>query len=191
MARISKPPEERRQEILDAAMRLFTEKGYEETSMADIARELGVVQGLCYRYFDSKRVLFRAAMDQYVKACCAAALPILNDRTRPLRQRLDQLAALTLETEAGARYRGFYHRPENRALHLALNAEICAYLLPYVESAFRDACDRGELSLPYPALTARYLLYAQVGLLGEDEVPLAQRVELIRSYMERILDTPT
>ena len=45
MPRISKPPEERRQEILDTAMRLFTERGYEETSMADIAREMDVVQG--------------------------------------------------------------------------------------------------------------------------------------------------
>ena len=59
MARISKPPEVRRQEILDTAMELFAEKGYEDTSMADIARRMGVVQGLCYRYFDSKRVLFR------------------------------------------------------------------------------------------------------------------------------------
>ena len=33
MARISKPPEVRRQEILDTAMELFAEKGYEDTSM--------------------------------------------------------------------------------------------------------------------------------------------------------------
>ena len=69
MARISKPPEVRRQEILDTAMELFAEKGYEDTSMADIARRMGVVQGLCYRYFDSKRVLFREAMEQYVREC--------------------------------------------------------------------------------------------------------------------------
>ena len=46
MARISKPPEVRRQEILDTAMELFAEKGYEDTSMADIARRMGGVQGL-------------------------------------------------------------------------------------------------------------------------------------------------
>ncbi|MFQ9916446.1 MAG: TetR/AcrR family transcriptional regulator [Flavonifractor plautii] len=72
MARISKPPEVRRQEILDTAMELFAEKGYEDTSMADIARRIeGVVQGLCCRCFDSKRVLFREAMEQYVRECCA------------------------------------------------------------------------------------------------------------------------
>ena len=99
MARISKPPEVRRQEILDTAMELFAEKGYEDTSMADIARRMGVVQGLCYRYFDSKRVLFQEAMEQYVKECCAAGLPIIHDRSRTIRQRLDDMAELILRME--------------------------------------------------------------------------------------------
>ncbi|MCW7999779.1 TetR family transcriptional regulator, partial [Clostridium sp. cpc1] len=37
MVRISKDPEVRKQEILEAAMKLFYMKGYEATSMADIA----------------------------------------------------------------------------------------------------------------------------------------------------------
>lgn len=110
MARISKPPEVRRQEILDTAMELFAEKGYEDTSMADIARRMGVVQGLCYRYFDSKRVLFQEAMEQYVKECCAAGLPIIHDRSRTIRQRLDAMAELILRMEDTARHRAFYHR---------------------------------------------------------------------------------
>ena len=40
--RVSKPPEERRRELLETAMRLFTERGYENTSMRDIAEELGL-----------------------------------------------------------------------------------------------------------------------------------------------------
>ena len=46
MKRITKPPEIRRQELLDTAMELFTNQGYEETSMGDIARAAGVAQGL-------------------------------------------------------------------------------------------------------------------------------------------------
>ena len=40
MTRITKPPEERRQEIIDTAMKVFYEKGYEKTSISDIAREM-------------------------------------------------------------------------------------------------------------------------------------------------------
>ena len=41
--RISKEPEVRKREIADNAMRLFCEKGYEATSMKDIARAVNVV----------------------------------------------------------------------------------------------------------------------------------------------------
>lgn len=188
MARISKPPEVRRQEILDTAMELFAEKGYEDTSMADIARRMGVVQGLCYRYFDSKRVLFREAMEQYVRECCAAGLPIIHDRSRTIRKRLDDMAALTLETEQNARYHAFYHRPENQSIHEELNWRICAYLTPHVAEELEDACQRGELRLEHPALAASYLLHGQIGLLGEHAVPLEERVALLRRYADRILE---
>ena len=40
--RITKEPEVRKQEILDTALRLFGEKGYEKTSIADIAKAIDV-----------------------------------------------------------------------------------------------------------------------------------------------------
>ena len=51
--RITKEPEARKQEILDTALKLFGENGYEKTSITDIAKVIGVAQGLCYRYFPS------------------------------------------------------------------------------------------------------------------------------------------
>ncbi len=43
-----------RERILEAALRLFAEKGYEATTMRDVAREAGASLGLAYRYFASK-----------------------------------------------------------------------------------------------------------------------------------------
>lgn len=57
MARITKLPEERRKEIIDTAIKLFYEKSYEKTTISDIAKEINVAQGLCYRYFPSKEAL--------------------------------------------------------------------------------------------------------------------------------------
>jgi len=44
-------PEVRRRQILEEAMKLFYEKGYDNTSLDDIAVSLDITKGLCYRYF--------------------------------------------------------------------------------------------------------------------------------------------
>ncbi|BDF71837.1 hypothetical protein CE91St41_09350 [Oscillospiraceae bacterium] len=181
MARISKPPEVRRKEILDTAMRLFTEKGYEETSMADIARELGVVQGLCYRYFDSKQKLFREAMDQYVEECCARMLPVIQNRGRTIAQRMEDMARLTLEEGEHSRWRAFYHRTGNEGLHEELTLRICRSLTPCVAGELEEANARGEIAVEHPGLAASFLLHGEIGLLGEHELPMETRVaEILR-----------
>ncbi|HEX5367298.1 MAG TPA: helix-turn-helix domain-containing protein [Acidimicrobiales bacterium] len=49
---------ERRQQLLDAAARLFAEQGYASTRVADIVEAAGVAKGLFYWYFDNKEALF-------------------------------------------------------------------------------------------------------------------------------------
>jgi len=52
--RISKDGDIRKQELLDAALQLFYEKGYEKTSVNDIIEKVGVSKGAFYYYFKSK-----------------------------------------------------------------------------------------------------------------------------------------
>ena len=54
--------EERRGQILDAALMVFSQKGYHATNVSDVAAQAGVSQGTIYWYFDSKEELFTAAM---------------------------------------------------------------------------------------------------------------------------------
>ena len=68
MARVSKPPEERRQELIEVALRLFFTKGYAETSVRDILKEVNGAPGMFYYYFASKEEIFQAAIDSYVES---------------------------------------------------------------------------------------------------------------------------
>lgn len=52
--------QERRNQLLDTARRLFAAKGVENTTIKDIADEAGVAQGLLYHYFRGKDDLFWA-----------------------------------------------------------------------------------------------------------------------------------
>ena len=50
----------RRQQILEAAVRLFAQKGVARTTTRQIAQEVGVAEGLIFRYFPTKLDLVRA-----------------------------------------------------------------------------------------------------------------------------------
>lgn len=59
--------ESRREEILDAAVRLFARHGFSGTDTQALADELGVGKGTLYRYFPSKCELFLAAADRVMR----------------------------------------------------------------------------------------------------------------------------
>jgi AcrR family transcriptional regulator len=58
--------EYRRKQILDAALEVFSRKGYGEATIPDIAREAGVAVGTIYNYYESKRDLLVSLVDAYV-----------------------------------------------------------------------------------------------------------------------------
>ena len=58
------PAAERRQAIVDAAVRVFSTGSYAGATIADIARAAGVSEPLLYRHFQSKRELYFACLDE-------------------------------------------------------------------------------------------------------------------------------
>lgn len=62
--KLTKRGTERREQLLDAAMRLFAEQGYHGTTVGDVCDELGVGKGVFYWYFESKEALFRELLER-------------------------------------------------------------------------------------------------------------------------------
>ena len=89
--RISKEPEERKQEILETAIKLFSVNGFEKTSISDIAKEIGIAQGLCYRYFPSKDVLFQSAINEYSNILVANMTKNINIKKDSLKDILRKM----------------------------------------------------------------------------------------------------
>src|SRR5947209_20039109 len=52
--------EEAKNRIVSAANQVFTEKGYRQATMNDVAKKIGVSKGALYLYFASKEELFEA-----------------------------------------------------------------------------------------------------------------------------------
>ena len=58
------PAAERRQALVDAALRVFMARSYRGSTTAEIAREAGVSEPILYRHFPSKRDLYFACLDR-------------------------------------------------------------------------------------------------------------------------------
>lgn len=99
-------PPDRLDQIIAAALRVFGDKGYRRTQMADVGREMGVSPGTLYNYVSSKEALFHLIVDRALLPGVvpeAPKLPIPAPSPGATRQRLrERLAAEatlpTLET---------------------------------------------------------------------------------------------
>ena len=79
--------EETRERIVDAALTLFREKGFDETTMRDIAADAGVATGAAYYYFRSKEDLVMAFYARTAEEARTLLPPTLA-RSKDLRKRL-------------------------------------------------------------------------------------------------------
>jgi AcrR family transcriptional regulator len=66
MSAIAKVARPRREEILDEATKLFAVRGYEGTSMADLAECVGLRKASLFHHFTSKEVLYAAVLERLV-----------------------------------------------------------------------------------------------------------------------------
>jgi TetR/AcrR family transcriptional regulator len=84
MAEKTKPSRRQRErqrhrtEIVDAAMNLFSEKGFHNVSMQEIAVEAEFATGTIYNFFDSKEALYREIMDEVADNVLSLVTPILE-----------------------------------------------------------------------------------------------------------------
>jgi AcrR family transcriptional regulator len=81
--------EEKRRQILDAAVRVFARKGYHDSRVGDIAKDAGVAYGLVYHYFDSKEAVLEAVFREAWGRLLTALREVEDaDATAPERLRL-------------------------------------------------------------------------------------------------------
>jgi AcrR family transcriptional regulator len=67
ISRITKDPEIRQAELIDAAEELFIAIGYQQTTVSRIVKKIGVAQGTFYYYFSSKEAILEAIFARHVK----------------------------------------------------------------------------------------------------------------------------
>lgn len=97
--------DQRRQEILDTAATMFAERGYDGTSIADIAQRCGVSKALLYHYYTSKDALLYDMLRSHCRLLVETASNALGppDQNNQPEQRLQSLVRALMKLYMSSR----------------------------------------------------------------------------------------
>ena len=165
----------RRDEILDAAGRLFVAKGYAATTINDLLEEVGIARGTLYHHYRSKEQVLQglirrhgdrllAVLDE-VRACDQPALLKLGACLASLTPQDSDQAALVAELSTAG----------DAAMFMTSLDDLVVRLAPAIAEVVEQGVDEGVFDTAHPLTTVRVLLVAIHGLL--DNPGLAWTVE--------------
>jgi AcrR family transcriptional regulator len=135
------------QEILETALRLFTEQGYDKTTIAQIAREAGVSQRTLFRYFGTKEDLLGGNEDRFAQVLTNAISkqPAEADVWEALRAGIAAVQALhDSHEQALERFRLLHNTASLRAGWLEKRLRIQEDLLPLIKARMDPAVGRTD-----------------------------------------------
>lgn len=185
--RISKEPEVRKREIADNAIRIFCEKGYEATSMKDIAKAVNVVPGLCYNYFKSKYELYEYAIDLYAEECILPYIEILQGEEETLDRYYEKIVSAFISYDGNEKYHDFFHSDGNQLFHKQLEIVINYKIQPYIEDLIVRLNKKGQLSVEDPNSVSKFIVYGQSPIINDDSLTSSDKADKVLAIIKKII----
>lgn len=193
--------QDRRKQILEAAVAVFAERGYQRATVKEIAARAGIAPGTIYLYFRNKRELLLALAETLIRRAADALLAprseldveshlalILRDRLRFVRENQGLLRALATEIWT------------DRELAAQFFGQVVLPVITAGSVYIQERVDRGELrplqaGIVLPAVVGGILLVSILRLMAP-ESPVAalsdEEVveELVRLYLHGLRPHP-
>jgi len=168
MARTPKVVEDRREQIIDAALRVFSQKGFTSATNKNIAREAGITPGLIYYYFENKEKLLQAVIESRSPLRLVTSPPT-QIATMPPELFLRFAICQVLSIIEGENFIQFIRvmLPEviRNPQVTPLVAGFFQRLLGFLTSYFESKMATGELRLTDASLTAQVFMGSIIGFV--------------------------
>jgi AcrR family transcriptional regulator len=178
--------EEKRRQLLDAAVRVFARKGFHASRVGDIAEEAGVAHGLLYHYFKSKDDVLEAVFHENWNLL-QLRIASVEETDEPAADQLRHVAAIVLRT--------WLHLPDvvtvvirefGRSPELAERIGELAQPIEVIQRVITRGIERGEFRSDIDPQFAATVVYGSIDELltgwvlgrlpsGEEDVAAAEK----------------
>jgi AcrR family transcriptional regulator len=162
----TKPPEIRREEIMDAAERLFLEQGVGSTTIDHIATAADVAKGTVYLHFESKQALLAALGERFAAkhlACVTTALAAKSEQDWAGRLAAWAEASVTFYLDSITLHDMLFHEaraPTREGL-------VDNLVIDHLTSLLSAGADAGAWSIDEPRFTAVFLFSGMHGIVDD------------------------
>ena len=192
--RIVKEAEERKEEILDAAEKLFGTKGFDHTSTNDILEAVGIARGTLYYHFKSKEEILDGVIERISNRLMSDAGKVIRDTELPVLERLTKaILALNVESEIGHEVMEQVHRPQNALMHQKMQQQLLDGITPLFTELVEEGVRQGVCHTDYPGeVVEMTLIYANIAFdeLNMEDLSPEKREQKIDGFiynMERLM----
>mgnify|MGYP003602790020 CR=1 FL=1 len=157
--RVVKKHDERRNEILDAAEKLFAGKGYMKTTIMDILQEVGIAKGTFYYYFKSKEEVMDAVAMRYIDTGTEAVKKITEDKNLTALEKLTILLTKDVtKSENKDEILKEFHQAGDAEMHQRSLLMSIERLTPLITDRVLQGIKEGVFDTPYPREIVEYIL---------------------------------
>ena len=195
-----KDPEIRRAEFMDAAMLLFMEKGYANTTTQDIVDKVNISRGLLYYHFKNKEDILYYLVERYSEKLLRDIHVIVNDDDKTaiekIRAFIDATIISTDNVSAeGTELQKTVDLEENRYMLDKLSHKLIEKLTIYFERIINQGISEKVFSVKYPSETAEFLMTAYVfvsnniGIITSKKEPVKDYLNAFKIMLEQNLNT--
>lgn len=171
--RVVKEANVRKNEILDAATRLFTEKGFDNTSTSDIMSAVGIAKGTLYHHFKSKEDIMDSLIERQTTQILDRARKAAGDTSLSVEERMiATISALHIEDTdqtGGNEIIDHLHKPQNALMNQKTKQIILQRVPPIMAGIVNDGIAQGLYDTPYP-LECMEIAVCYLNLMLDDDV---------------------
>lgn len=192
--RVVKEAEERKNEILDAAERLFGAKGFDGTSTGEILDAVGIARGTLYYHFKSKEEILDAMISRMTFRLVEKAEAVAAQKNVPVLQRfVMMMLSLNVGGDSfGQELMKQMHKPQNALMHQKMEKSLLSGIVPVIAGLINEGIEQGICQTDYPGEVAEMtFLYANTvfdDLMELREEERQRKIEAFIYNLERLLN---
>ena len=195
-----KEPEMRRAEIINAAMLLFMEKGYLNTTTQDIVDKVNISRGLLYYHFKNKEDILYCLVEQYSDRLLKDIYIIVYDEDKTAIEKIRSFIDVTIISSENVSAEGTVLQKtvdleENQYMIDKLSHKLVEKLTIYFEKIISQGIAEKVFSVKYPLETAEFLMTAYVFVSNNiskrysKEEPISDYLNAFKIILEQSLNT--